>query len=1117
MTTLEQHHRGIGDNVARDKIIVEIRSLAPADLIPSIDLVLESLRKKDHTAAKIQMNMLKVIAQREPEAAALVEVISIYSGLVETQDHDAAWTAVAKTISTASNPIIKDMCLAALLKLSSGTHREEVARGLFESGSYLGTYARETYLRFYAGNEQLETAGKGIPTEAELTGIVEGAARMQSIDLMIRMAKRLDILYTSYNSKVLLAIATGMELNVELGRCHFWLNRPEVKERLDDLTDHAVQLLEQSHGTDPRVQDLACSIFSVYQGCAPVSLSETLNKYIQNLDPVRSEIVARFKTLSGDNNTLTESQRNLKAAYENPEKRTAWCRQFLAANSHTIEEAMPFLRLAMPSELEEWLGGEHILNMDSEIESSYVRLVARVLQHDEDAQILRHRHELAEHVDSFISRWGNDIATIMPEAAFDLAERLLALNLPQKALEFTSRLIPDDTLWPSQFVVIHMRCLLEAEQYVKFEKAIEKVRGTEKSITIFGLHSIKAERLGHIDQALKFSDLMAEYAPNEPYGWYRGCYLRARYQSLAEQQSFHQRIPDEVLHSPTPEVIAILGFLTRAGSFKRAEPLWIEWFIRAPRDRAVDLVNFFLGTSLTNNLDVSASLEQCTVAIEYEQDGNTQIRLIVDDDQSSGEYTLKSSSDLGKLLQSLPKGDSASLGMVTYKVRERLPPYLGCFRIALKLRHIYNDGSDCFAMMHAPSDPTELVPYLEEKLAQNSDSERREQLEAVNSLPLYLRGHALYPNDAFKGALNCWSDVRIPKSPLWNLGETNPCAIVLDAYGIGYLAATNLAQQVLDSGISFVLPPATKEKLENFINEISDDKFMLLGVMDNGRLFRTTASDIRERDAHILDALRLIRDRTSVAYPIAHDIQLEIFSIKEGIDATVYDAIQLSMANNIPWFCMDGSFASIHQGNNSPTANVSAIVLQGVSRHQFDFERMRHGFLLYAVGALPFAFTIQNLYSLAATPNPLAGFILFQFIKNHGREIFADEGRPEILLNAILQHIFSRYAFGWNLRTMWPRYTPWQIYTDHVFNHGLDLYLSYGKGSAEFRLAEAMKHMALKIGSNNFFWEHVCEKFIGFAEGHLMHLNSIAEHFHSISSVRSEDNLKNDSTSGSES
>lgn len=1108
MTSLEQNHSGAGDNVAGDKIIIEIRGLAPDDVKYPIDLVLESLRKKDKATAIIQMNILRATAQREPQTAALVEVIAIYGDIVETENQEAAWITVTRTMSATSNDIVKDICLAALLKLAIGTSRSDVAREIYTSETSPGAYAREAYLRFYADKDELEAAGKGIPTEAELTGIVEGSARLQAIELMDQMAKRLNTLYPSYNSKVLLAMATGLGLNVELERCHFWLNQPEVKEQLDYLACRAVELLDQSQGADTRVQELACSIFNIYQGCAPAFLFETLKNHLQSFESTHSEAVNNFKIATGDEASLSESQRNIKAAYKDPEKRTTWLRQFLSEKSHTIEETMLFLRLAAPYEIEKWQRELRIFEKASEMERSYVELLASVLALEEGDKNLQYRYKLADHVDSFILQWGKEMPSINQNAGFYLAEKLLSRGLPHKGLEFTSRLIPDGWLWPSEFVITHLRCLLEAEQYGKFEKAIEKIKGAEKSATVLGLLSLKAERLGNIDSAVNFGDLIVDYASNSPYGWYRGCFLRARYKSLTDQQLFHERIPDEVLKNPCREVIAILGFLTGTGQFKRAELLWVEWFIRDPGPLAVDFVNFYFATALTNKIEVSKTLDRYNAAVEYEQDGNTHIRLIVDDEKGSSDYTLTSSSELGKLLKTLPKGEAGSLGMNNYKVIEWLPPYVGCLRIALKLRNARNDGSDCFALMHVPSDPDQLVPYLEGKLAQDSDSNRRRQLETIEALPLYMRGHALYPNDSFKSALNCWHDPQIPKSLLWNQGDNTPDSIVLDAYGIGYLAATNLVTRIIKSGISIILPVDTKAKLENFINEISDENFMQLGLTDTGKLFRTTAFDIRERDAHILEAFRLIRDHSTVGYPVAYDVKIQIFSIKDGIDATVYDAIQLSAANNIPWFCMDASFASLHQSNNDPTANVSALILQAFSGDDFEFERMRHGFLQYSIGALPLSFDAKSLYFLAATPNRLAGFIIFQIIKNHGDEIFLNEGRLDLLLNAIFFHVHSNYEFGDSFMAYWPRYTPWHDYTNHVFNHGINFYLSSGQGYIEDRLANAMKFMFLKSKHHPRLWKHICEKFIRYANGHFMSLQTIANSFAETETGTEKNNLR---------
>ncbi|TBV10770.1 GapS6b family protein [Stutzerimonas kirkiae] len=1099
MTNFEQHHSGDGDNVAGDKIINEIRSLAPKDLIAPIGMVFESLRQKDKATAKAQMGMLKAIAQREEESAALIEVISIYGGLVDAQDRDAAWTTVARIVSRTTNPIIRDVCQAALLQLSYRTVREEEAKDLYLAESSPGAYAREAYLRCYAGEEQLRTAVKCFPPEGVLTGAVEGAIRLHSANLALELATRLNSLYDSYNARVLLAMATGLALNPDLAGHHLWLNRPEVKERVDELRDMVIRLFEES-GTDGRVHDLGCSIFKIYQYQCGVLL-EALKKHVEHLDPNRSEEIARCKALAGDDTYLPQAEKDLQAVYENPQKRQAWCRQFLEASSHSLGEVGPFINLAKSSELGEWLSRESILTGASEMEEAYIRLVADIFRCSGQGDSPVHRHEIEEHVDRFAAEWEAVLPTIMPNGLFELAEKLVALNLPHKALRLITPVMPNHELWPSPYVLTYLYCLQEARQNKTFDEVIAKIKGADQSVALLSFQSVHAERGGDIDLAIKISESMIELAPEWPYAWYRRCYLLGHYRSLEEQQAFHPRVPDSVLLKPSREVKGILFFLTLAGSFKRAEPRWVEWMIEDPRGHAVDLVNFHFGLAFRRcePMEVSSSMRQCLAAVQYTYEGDSVVRLIVDDELEGSECTLKASSQVGQLLQRLSPGERENLNMATYKMEERLLPYVACVRIALKLRHIHNDGSDCFVMMRMPADPAEFIPFLQEKMTR--DAERREHLQSMEAIPLYLRGHALYPSDAFKAAMTCWTDQRIPKSPLCDTGETEPTAIVLDAYSISYLAVTNAARYLLDTGISFVVPAATKETLEAFLTEVSDEHFMLLGVTEGGRLFRTTASDLRERDAHVLENLRLILGNATIVRPIVHDAELEAFTIKDAVDATIYDAMQLSIANQIPWFCMDGAFGALHNVKGHPLVNVQAVLLRAMVSAPFDFEQRRHALVLYALGALPLPLTFQDIYRLANTPSTLAGLILFKVIQTHGREIFAAEGRPEMLLNAIYLHLDC--LFGKEALAVNSRYNPWMTYTSHVFNHGLSLYLALsGTGSTEFRLATAVHHMAQLGIDNQSFLKSLIGRFVHFAHGHFMSWEAIRQNYLSIAEAR---------------
>ena len=1111
VNNIEQHHSGDGDNVAGDKIIKVIRSLAPGDLAAPIEMVFESLRQKNKSAAKAQMSMLKAIAQRDEESAALVEVISIYGGLVDDQDRDAAWTTVAKIVSRATNLVIMDVCQAALLQLSYRTAREREAKDLYLAEPSPGAYSQEAYLRCFADEEQLRTGTSGFPTEGVLTGAVEGALRLQAANLALQQATRLNSLYGSSNARVLLAMATGLALNPDLAGHHFWLNRPEVKERVDKLRDMAIQLLDES-GADGRVHDLSCSILKIYQYRSP-ELLEALKKHGQHLDPDRSEEVARCKALAGDDAFLPPSEKALQAAQGDPQKRQAWCRKFLEASTHSIEEVGPFINLANPSEIDEWLSRSRILTRASEMEEAYIRLVADIFRRSDQADSQVNRFEASMHVERFTTDWNSALHTIAPAGLFEIAEKLLALKLPHISLKLTTPVMPNHELWPSPYVLIHLHCLQEAGKNQTFSEVIARVKGADQSVGLLNLQSVQAERGGDIELAIKFSESMIALEPAQPYGWYRSCYLLGRYRNLQVQQLFHKRVPDSVLLNPSREVKGILFFLTLAGSFDRAESLWVKWMIEDPRNNAVDLVNFHLGLTIRQGvtMEVSPSIEQCLTGVQYTHEGETLVRLIIDDQLEGSEYTLKVSSQVGQLLQKLPQGDSQNLNMATYKMEERLPPYVACVRIASNLRHVQNDGSDCFVVMHVPSDPAKLIPFFEEKMAK--DPSRHQDLQVDKAIPLYLRGYVQNPSSAFKAAMNCWTDQLVPKSPLCDIGDAEPTAVVLDAYSICYLAVTNIVGYLLETGVSFVVPVATEEELKAFLTEISDERFMLLGVTDEGRLFRTTASDLRERGAHVLKNLHLILDNITVVRPTVRNAELDVFAVKDAVDATVYDAMQLSISNQIPWFCMDETFGSLHHVKGHPLVNVQAVLYREILRAPFDFEKRRHALVLYALGALPLPFTYQDLYRLANTLSTLAGFIIYKIIQNHGRTIFAAEGRAEILLNTIYLHLrclFDKEALAVNAS-----YSPWVAYSSYVFNHGLSLYITLSNnGSTESRMAAAMHHMNQLSIDNQYFMKSLKERFFHFARGHFMNWEAVIQNHISITEyrLRQEPSLGNNKT-----
>lgn len=810
------------------------------------------------------------------------------------------------------------------------------------------------------------------------------------------------------------------------------------------------------------------------------------------------DVVARIRSVRGDHSALSDQMRALIDAQNSDEARTAWCLGFLASAAVELQDAVFFTRLAKRSELERWLSQEIHIQGANDIECAVVLLFARS-QLVALTKGMNERYQLSMRADEIVAEFGARIGDeLVVWVVVELAESLFEAALPHKALALTTAMLPEGELWASPFVLLHLKCLLETEQYQSFDALLDRIPEGEQSLSLMHFRSMKEEKLGNPNRAIELSDRMVDAAPDNLHCWLRGCELRELFRDVEEQGRFHDALPDHLLDEYSHEAVVAMRFLTSTGNFKRAEARLVRWLMQDPSGRAVMLVNFHFSHAWRRQagFEVSSALPGYLEGVEFEQDGQPQVRLIVEEGEATGQYALVRDTQLAQLLVSLEVGQSAELRMVSYTLRGRLPPYVACIRLASQLRHLQNDGSDVFAIIQLPEDPAQFASFLEQKLGADR-GQRTAGLEG--EIPLYIHMHALQPDNPIKAAMNAWSDSTIAKPQLVDEGTAHPKEIVLDAYSITYLAMTNVVDRLLDEGCVFVLPAETKVLLQRWVADVTHEDFLMMGVSGTGRLVRTTASDVQAREGHTLRGMQRILDEAVVQHPIIHDTSLELYSIKDGIDSTVYLAMQLSSANGLPWFCMDPAFAGLHCSKGHKLANVNSILLRAISTADFDFEERRHGLMLFAFGTMPRTLLEGDLMGLAKEPNPLSSFILYKIFQNHGLKIFADAKQRWLLLNVMLTHIISTFYRGDKPSVLAPDYTPWCRFDEHVFNHGLRLFMSNHEGKpAEFWMAVALKVGLQIVKLDRTLAQHVDNLFSNYARGHFMDVDAVVKHYRSL-------------------
>lgn len=1097
VSTINQSHSGSGDNV-QQKILMQIQALAPANIAKAIALILGNIRKKDMLAAKSQLELLRVTEHLNQDVTSLLDVIALYGELVDPGQADDAFNAVLRIAGEARDPIVTDLCIAALLKFSKHTDYQKAALTHYQKTSAPGPYSLEAYYRDFAQHDVLLAASKKlIFSEGELTGIVEGAIRLAALDIAPTAAKTLHDRYPSYNASVLLTHAKAHELNPLVSKTQYWLTDPELRARIDQLMQDVSTLIELSEGNDARLYSMAGPMLNYFQGVWPERLLSVCAQYVDQMALACPELAARIRSTQGDHSALSEQARRFAMTEGDPEARIAWCKAQLEGESVDLLDAMNFTRVATSSDIQRWLELDRPIIGAVDLDSAWIKLLARTHLVGSSSSNYIERYKLGQQVDEFLAQYGDRLGELTVSVIVELGQALSLVELPEKTLAITSLLLPRGAVWPSPFITLHIQCLLEAEQSLSFDELLTRIAGADDSLALSSYRSLKEERLGNFEQALAFSDQMLSKAPHHLASWLRGGELRERYRDIGELRRYLDTVPEHLLDTYCQDAVLVTRLFMVAGDFKRAEPRLVKWFMDDPSSRAMMMVNvhFEFAQRRQAEFEVSGFLLGYLAGVEFEQDGRTQLRMIIEEGQATGQYVLTKESQLAKLLVTLELGESAQLGMINYKLISRLPPYAACVRLATQIRHLQNDGSDVFAIFELPGDPSQLVPYLEEKLGRELARPDAPRLE----VPLYIFAHSLQSDHPIKSAYIAWSDSTVHKEPFVDSGDEKPAQVVLDAFSITYLSMTNLVDRVLELGITFVLPAETKGMLERWVAEISHKDFMMMGLDAAGRLTRTTASDVQEREGHTLRGMQRILDESVAMRPVSHNTPIELVSIKDGIDRTVYLAMQLSLANQLPWFCMDATFARLHQSTGYPIVNVNSVLMQALDTAEFDFEAKRHGLLLFALGMTPRPLMRNELKGLALNPNGFSSFILYKILQKHGEHIFVDNAQQTLLLDVLLTHLGSTLYKPPRSFASEPDYTPWCRYDQHVFNHALRLFITRrGEHSAEYWLALALTVSLRVIEGDARLAKYTVLIFSAFASGHFLDFDAVSGHFQSL-------------------
>ncbi|CAD6873277.1 tetratricopeptide repeat protein [Methylomonas fluvii] len=1032
-SSVYQNATGDGDNVGRDKYITIYQKLAPEVLRKPIELILSSIRERKQDVAKIRLETLKA-TDLDSNSEAILDMLSIQLNLLQDDERPKVYSSLLSIFKSSTDSVFRDLCLATLIRLDAKNNRVDDARERYFQVDSPNSYSQEAFYEFVATSEELAKAyeeNRIDLDESQLNGLIRGAFRTQQFELSLTIANRLNEIFPSFNSKVLLLFATACHLDIKLRNKHFWIISSTLKAEVIKLVDEVVLLINESKGGDSRLFNIAAPYWYNLQG-EHKELNDICLKYIEEVEKVRPEVAALLRPVNIYNTDDLQSKCN--KAHGDIRYRTELLNDIFSKKEISNDDFVIASLFSDSKSLGKWVdsGGKIIGEEDIVMDFNRLKLLLLTLPNKKHPDNSEKAEEIVLQSEKIIEQYKEKLTCLHPVPLLEITERLISHpKLSVIACDLINFILPVSDLWASPIVESYLKALLVSQQMATLSFVLSNINQAEWNSLVWQVQARLFEQQNDYPSAIKAIEEAIKINSKLLDAWHFLIYLHRKLSiSDCDLASILKYLPDDLLLQKSNMALDLLIEIAKTGGFTRAENIILSWFIKSPSSCATELTNFYFSLIFVNVniIPTHERVGDCAIGVRFKKDNEELTRLLVNEVAVNHQCLLNVNSELGSTLYQMKVGETKQHGMYDLTLLERLPPYVAAIQISLELRDTQNDGSDCFFALKAPDDPDELLALLERKLPKNRD----DNIFNNSKIPLFCKGRILNRNHPFKAALEQLTTKKSVPCFMPNFGEEEAVEIILDVYAITYLAITGLAYSINHTSIDFVITQETKMAVEQWLAEISREDYLSVGAMPGGGLWRVTADDIRQSTEDIEKALHLIIDKAEVIKPNVVDMPSLMLSIQDIVDVSVYSSACLSISNNIPWLCIDEVFAHCIKESGYKQANAVKYFIE--LGNSVAFEQKKDGLYLYAEQIIPYALSYNDLRLLSFSDDEHAHYFLAKILNLHLKAFPDTETAVATLFELLVPVLEKAYLDGDILRGLRIHNPRNNGYAERVFN-----------------------------------------------------------------------------------
>lgn len=997
--SITQTHNGSGDNILGDKIINQ--SMQAVDFVKvAYNLYyLINIGSFDKAESKLESNIH--IPSKSAGVVELLEVLTIYLNSKRSLRVEGDLNTIKRAVRSGS-PEFLDLYKSILVEVTHLTSESEALEVYNNFSEDRSDYLDNINLRYFANEDELkETFSKKtlVLDELGLLFLARGLARVEKREEALIVLEK--IKDDDRNLKILKLAILYDKLSDKLDRPLEYLEENIVKEFFS-IAFSFLELIKDESEISQNALRLLINLV-IKSNFSICNILDVALKFIDVIRPISSEVADALENYSEKNVEINQDILS-KINDLKPLKleEAILCLNAVALNKTNFKVLI------------RWISQCGKVEDENKFYKDLLTLVLKSFVFKDKKNV----NEFEEEFSKFLDYKERKFRSIHPFYIITLCENLFLFK-KQQFLNLNKLLekVVSKNSSQSRVYLYYLYSLMNLEKYETLKSHIKNIDSDSISPDFLILRASYYGVIGDYENSKNDYIAIVDYYKDSLNIWLDYLLLSLKHEGVDQTRKILDDVPEKILTPRAKNIFRFIYLVYTEIDSVYAEKLITKLFLMEPNFVATYLCNMHFSL-IANKKELVSDLvyENIYAGVIYEDEGERKQKLIVSDDFSDYSYFVNANCSLGIALLEMNIDEERCVDFQNIKLIEKQPSFVTVFQIALQITKDNRHNSSEFTFYPFKIRDDFVVEDTIKIFKRFALNDNTEDLISAPDISIYIKGTLFSKDDReLQGALNLLQNRNANfclSNPIGNCVASD--ALVLDVYSFAYLCMNDNCKALVKSGLNIYITQETFEIISRWISDVTNESFLSIALTPSqDSLIKTDANIVSIYFATLISNLTDLLTHVKVITPNIIDLPDFANEIRGALSPSVFSTLRLSVANDIPWLCLDSILRTLFVKKN----DVKVVKLHdflSLLGNYLDFEGRKTSIIQWSNFGLFTVYSYSDLIELARSTD-LNDWILLKNLLNETPLSFNDDEQALVVLSSILKLTLAKFLKKHNL------------------------------------------------------------------------------------------------------